>query len=420
MKENMRVSLSIVVWAMLFIGFVAMGIYGITRRGAGGDTEAVVAVAEYRMARVAPDSVGLDGRDLERIAPLVEEHVERGAIPAAVVAVVRGDKLAYIEAFGERCEGVAMTPDARFDVASLTKPVVVATAVMQLVERGALRLSERVERIIPDFDGWRDEEDRRHAITILDLMTHTSKLPSYVSPERLQREYPDSATLGREELMDYIAHCERVLPDEEGASRYSCLNYIALGAVVEKITGMTLDEYARENIFEPLAMHDTCYTPCEEYASLCVSTAAIPCGVVNDPLAREMMGGVSGNAGLFSTAEDLAIYAAMLLGGGTWQGVEVLSPLTVEAMFTIPHGYDASERTLGWRAARSVYVAAGDLLAGDDTLVHTGATGTSIVVNREHDIAVIILTNRTLGTATATDIHDLRSKVCNIVAAAIK
>lgn len=420
MKDNTRVSLSIVVWILLFVGFVAMGIHGITHIDVGGEVEIVAASNEQCIERVAPDSVGFDSCDLCRIAPLVEEHVARGAFSGAVVAVVRGDKLAYIKAFGSCDDDVPMSEDVRFDLASLTKPVVVATAVMQLVERGMLRLSERVSGIIPDFEGWHDEEDREHAITILDLMTHTSCLPSYVSIERLCREYPDSAVVAREELMDYIAHCDRELPDEEGVSRYSCLNYIALGAVVEKIAGMSLDEYADKYIFEPLDMHDTCFTPTDEYAALCVPTSPTLCGVVHDPLAREIMGGVSGNAGLFSTAEDLAIYAAMLLCGGTWQGVEVLSPLSVDAMFALPYGYDVAGPTLGWRSARSVYVAAGDLLASDNTIVHTGATGTSIVVNRRHNIAIIILTNRTFGAATATDIHDLRSKVCNVVAAAIK
>ncbi|MBQ3248385.1 MAG: beta-lactamase family protein [Alistipes sp.] len=419
MRDNTRVSLSIAVWTMLFIGFVAAGIFGISRM-VENKAVTTAAVGQERIERVIPDSVGLDGRDLQRIASLVDDYVERGTIPGAVVAIVRGDKLAYIEAFGSRDDGIAVTEDAHFDLASLTKPVVVATAVMQLVERGELRLSERVSGIIPTFEGWRDAKDEEHDITILDLITHTSKLPAYVSLERLHREYPDSATLGREELMHYIAHCPRELPDVEGASHYSCLNYITLGVIVESIAGMSLEEYAQKNIFEPLAMHNSCFAPTAEYASQCVPTATGLRGVVHDPLAREVMSGISGNAGLFSTAEDMAIFTAMLLGGGSWRGVEVLSPLAVDAMFEVPYGYEVAERTIGWRAAHSVYVAAGDLLAGADTIVHTGATVTSLVVDRKHNIAIVILTNRTSGSATATDIHDLRSKICNIVAATLR
>lgn len=421
MKENIRVGLSIVVWVALFVGFGALGIYGYMRAGdeRSDAIESPELVEMPRIERVVADSVGLDTRVLCRVDAIVERYVERGAIPGAVVAVVRGDRLAYIEAFGERCRGEVMTEGVRFDLASLTKPVVVATSVMQLVERGELRLSERVNRHIPDFEGWRDEEDKSHDITILDLMTHTSQLPPYVSLERLRKEYPDSTELSRELLIDYIAHCDRE-PVDGGASRYSCLNYIVLGAIVEQVTGLCLDEYAARNIFEPLTMHDTRYSPDAAYAALCAPTTEELCGVVHDPLAREVMGGVSGNAGLFSTAEDLAIFAAMLLGDGTWQGAEILSPLAVDALFTIPAGNEASERTLGWRSATDVFAAAGDLLVGGETIVHTGATGTSLVVDREHDIAVIILTNRTAGSATASDIFDLRSKICNVVAAAYR
>lgn len=233
MKENIRVGLSIVVWVALFVGFGALGIYGYMRAGdeRSDAIESPELVEMPCIERVVADSVGLDTRVLCRVDAIVERYVERGAIPGAVVAVVRGDKLAYIEAFGERCRGEVMTEGVRFDLASLTKPVVVATSVMQLVERGELRLSERVNRHIPDFEGWRDEEDKSHDITILDLMTHTSQLPPYVSLERLRKEYPDSTELSRELLIDYIAHCDRE-PVDGDASRYSCLNYIVLGAIV--------------------------------------------------------------------------------------------------------------------------------------------------------------------------------------------
>lgn len=419
MKENIRVSLAIVAWIVLLGGFVLAGIYGF-KREESIDTaldESPLPVEEVAIERVAPEDVGLDSRALERVATLVEGYVERGAIPGAVVAVVRGDGLAYVEAFGSRSAGVPMTIDTRFDLASLTKPIVVATSVMQLVERGQLRLSERVNSHIPDFEGWRDGDDNHHDITILDLMTHTSQLPPYVAQERLQREYPDSTTIGREELIDYIAHCDRELPDNGAIGRYSCLNYIVLGTIIEQVTGMSLDDYARKNIFEPLAMNNTRYNPDASYAELCAPTSAELCGVVHDPLARELMSGVSGNAGLFSTAEDLAVYAAMLLRGGVWRDVEVQSKLSVEALFTTPSGCEASGRTLGWKCADDVYDTAGDLLIGSGCIVHTGATGTSITIDKTHNLAIIILTNRTLASATATDIFDLRSKVCNVVAA---
>ena len=438
MKEKTRVALSITLWISILFGFVGAGIYGITHMDSTAEVaqqETIIAqevlereAPDHGIATTTPDIVGLDSTRLNYIAKVVEEHIARSTTPGAVVAIVRGNHIAYCEAFGTRAMGDAtpMSPDTRFDLASLTKPIVTATAVLQLVERGDLRLGERVSKYIPDFEGWHDKQrNKRHDIRIVDLLTHTSTLPAYISLERLAKEYPEVDTLGSEQLMDYIAHCDRELPKNEGESRYSCLNYIALGRIVEAVSSTSLDEYAMQNIILPLGMLNTTYNPDEEYAELCAPTTphdaeAEMRGIVDDPLAREIMGGVSGNAGLFATAEDLAIYAAMMLNNGKWNGTQILSPLSIDALFTIPEGLEASHRTLGWHAAREVYDAAGDLLIGEQTIVHTGATGTSMVIDRDHDIAVIILTNRTNGTGTHSDILDLRSKICNIAAAAIQ
>ncbi len=438
MKEKRRVTLSLTLWICILLGFISAGIYGFTTMTPTTEpteVEAIIAeeilevkAPDYGIATVAPDSVGLDGKHLGYIADVVEEHIARSTTPGAVVSIVRGNHIAYCEAFGTRAMGDAtpMSPDTRFDLASLTKPIVTATAVLQLVERGDLRLGERVSKYIPGFEGWHDKQrNKRHDIRIIDLLTHTSALPAYISLERLAKEYPEVDTLGSEQLMDYIAHCDRELPKNEGESRYSCLNYIVLGRIVEAISGISLDEYAMKNIILPLGMLNTTYNPNEAYATLCAPTSPHTseverCGIVDDPLAREIMGGISGNAGLFSTAQDLALYAAMMLNNGSWNGTQILSPLSIDALFNIPYGLEASHRTLGWRAAREVYDAAGDLLIGEQTIVHTGATGTSMVIDRCHDMAIIILTNRTNGTGTHSDILDLRSKICNIAAAAIQ
>lgn len=438
MKEKTRVALSITLWIGILLGFVGAGIYGITTMDSTAEVaqqERIIAhevlereAPDHGIATTTPDIVGLDSTRLNYIAKVVEEHIAHGTTPGAVVTIVRGDKIAYCEAFGSRAveDATPMSIETPFDLASLTKPIVTATAVLQLVERGELRLGERVSNTIPDFEGWHDKQrNKRHDIRIIDLLTHTSALPPYISLERLAKEHPEVDTLCVEHLMDYIAHCDRELPKDEGASRYSCLNYITLGRIVEAISGISLDEYAMQNIMLPLGMRNTTYNPDEEYAALCAPTSPHTseverCGTVDDPLAREIMGGISGNAGLFSTAQDLAIYAAMMLNNGSWNGTQILSPLSIDALFNIPYGLEASHRTLGWRAAREVYDAAGDLLIGEQTIVHTGATGTSMVIDRRHDMAIIILTNRTNGTGTHSDILDLRSKICNIAAAAIQ
>ena len=437
MREKRRVALSITLWTAILLTFIGAGIYGFTRMTPAEvvDMEVIVTndigiaeVPDDSIARVTPDSVGLNGKHLNHITEVVEEHIARGTTPGAVVAIVRDSKIAYCEAFGTIATGdtTPMSTETRFDIASLTKPIVTATAVLQLVERGDLRLGERVSNYIPNFEGWHDKQhNKRHDIRIIDLLTHTSALPPYISLERLAKEYPDVDTIGTEQLFDYIAHCERELPKSEGDSRYSCLNYIALGRIVETVSGTSLNEYATQNILLPLGMLNTTYIPNEEYSTLCAPTSphdteVVRRGIVDDPLAREIMGGVSGNAGLFATAEDLAIYAAMMLNDGKWNGTQILSHLSINALFTIPDGFEASHRTLGWRAATDVYDAAGDLLIGKETIVHTGATGTAMVIDRTHDIAVIILTNRTNGTGSHGDILDLRSKICNIAAAAIQ
>ena len=438
MKEKTRVALSITLWISILLGFVGAGIYGITTIDSTAEVaqqETIIAqevleskAPDHGIATTTPDIVGLDSTRLNYIAKVVEEHIARSTTPGAVVTIVRGDKIAYCEAFGSRAveDATPMSIETPFDLASLTKPIVTATAVLQLVERGELRLGERVSNTIPDFEGWHDKQrNKRHDIRIIDLLTHTSALPPYISLERLAKEYPEVDTLCVEHLMDYIAHCDRELPKDEGASRYSCLNYITLGRIVEAISGISLDEYAMQNIILPLGMLNTTYNPNEAYAALCAPTSPHTseverCGIVDDPLAREIMGGISGNAGLFSTAQDLATYAAMMLNNGSWNGTQILSPLSIDALFNIPYGLEASHRTLGWRAAREVYDAAGDLLIGEQTIVHTGATGTSMVIDRCHDMAIIILTNRTNGTGTHSDILDLRSKICNIAAAAIQ
>ena len=204
--------------------------------------------------------------------------------------------------------------------------------------------------------------------------------------------------------------------------KYSCLNYILLGEIVERLTGVSLAEYATQNIFAPLQMTNTCFTPNEEYALLCVPTSAVGAdeelrGVVNDPLARELMAGVSGNAGLFSTAEDLAVYVAMLLNGGEWQGERVLTSRAVEMLFTVPEGVETT-RTMAWDRLSSNFEALEEGEVGS-IYVHTGATGTSIHIDRAQRMAIIILTNRTHAEGAASDIKELRRSIATIVSYAV-
>ena len=422
MKENSRVFLGIVLWTVVALFFVAAGIYVIAHGMGKRDREVQTEIYASAIEHVEPESVGLDSHHLGYIAPKVEEYIAMGATEGAVVAVVREDKLAYLEAFGNRERGgEAMTIDVRFDLASLTKPVAVATSIMQLVERGEVSLEQRVSAVIPEFQDYVDPKTKEVVYaTIGDLMSHSSGLRPYVALSRLEQDYPDRE-FSRELLLEYIMTSERI-----GAPRtickYSCLNYILLGEIVERLTGVSLAEYATQNIFAPLQMTNTCFTPNEEYAQLSAPTSAVGAdeelrGVVNDPLARELMAGVSGNAGLFSTAEDLAVYVAMLLNGGEWQGERVLTSRAVEMLFTAPEGVETT-RTMAWDRLSSNFEALEEGEVGS-IYVHTGATGTSIHIDREQRMAIIILTNRTHAEGAASDIKELRRSIATIVSYAV-
>lgn len=423
MKENRRVTLSIFLWIMVAVGFVAVGAYAISNIS----TEALAqrATAEEQLPIVSPESVDMDSRRLARIDSLVEEYIAEGAIPGAVVGVMRHGKIVYRKSFGRRQTvggNEDMTIDTRFDLASLTKPVAVATSIMQLVERGEITLGERVDKYIPEFKGWATKENPRDTVNIriADLMTHTSGLPAYVSPKRLQTTYPNTKFPCRDSVIHYISTCDRIATART-TRIYSCLNYITLAYIVEQVTGKRIDEYAEANVFKPLGMHNTCYLPSAEYSQLVAPTSVengtLLCGVVNDPLARDGMGGVSGNAGLFSTLDDLMLYTAMLLNGGTLNNAEILSPRATQAIMTRPRGYERFNRTLGWEHFDECSQTGGDLLS-NATIGHTGATGTSIVIDPELDVVVIMLTNRAHITSKRFPL-EMRSKLASIVGSAI-
>ncbi len=416
--------MSIFLWVVVAVGFIFVGAYAFSRMPMKA-TAHDLAHYEQLLPVASPESVDMDSRRLARIDTIVERYVAEEAIPGAVVGVMRHGKVVYRKAFGKRQVVAAdedMTLDTRFDLASLTKPVAVATSVMQLVERGDITLGDRVDKYIPKFRGWATKESPRDTVNIriADLLTHTSGLPAYVSLKRLKTTYPKAEFPCRDSVIHYIASCDRVATART-AKLYSCLNYITLAYIVEQVTGMPIDEYAETNIFRPLGMYNTCYMPSDEYSALVAPTmsegGATLRGAVHDPLAREGMGGVSGNAGLFSTLDDLMIYASMLLNDGAWGGVEILAPRTARAMMMRPRGYEAFNRTLGWEHFDTCSQTGGDLLSGS-TIGHTGATGTSIVIDPENDLIIVMLTNRAHITKERFPL-DFRSKIATVVGASL-
>lgn len=425
MRENVRVRLSIFMWVAIAILFVATGVYAFSNMS----TEAIAQHSQVHaelLPIASPESVDMDSRRLARIDALIEGYIADGEFPGAVVGVMRHGKVVYRKSFGKRHTvggSEDMTLDTRFDLASLTKPVAVATSIMQLVERGEITLGDRVDKYIPRFKGWATNENPRDTVNIriADLMTHTSGLPAYVSPKRLRTTYPYAQFPCRDSVIHYISTCDRVATART-TKVYSCLNYITLAYIVEKVTGMPIDEYAEQNIFKPLGMHNTCYKPTKEYsqhvAPTSIENGKLLRGVVNDPLAREGMGSVSGNAGLYSTLDDLLLYSAMLLNKGSLGDAEILSPRATNAIMTRPRGYERFNRTLGWEHFDMCSQTGGDLLS-NATIGHTGATGTSIVIDPELDVVVIMLTNRPHVTSKRFPL-EIRSKLATIVGSAVR
>ena len=209
--------------------------------------------------------------------------------------------------------------------------------------------------------------------------------------------------------------------------QYSCLNYITLQHIVERCTGLSLRDYTRTHIFAPLGMEHTDYLPLGEdlsrWGSLIAPTTRQPDGSVlrgqvHDPLTRVMNGGVSGNAGVFSTVDDLAVLCAALQNGGQWQGARILSPATVLAMRSVPQWASQIGRTYGWDV-HSPYASCNGSLLSPQTYGHTGYTGTSIVIDPVNDVSIILLVNAVHPIDGRSRMVRLRSLISNIVAGAM-
>ena len=368
-------------------------------------------------------AIPVDTARLARIGTVVQEAIQAGDLPGAVVLVSHRGRTIYREAFGLRSirpEREAMTAETLFDLASLTKVVATAPSVMALVEDGALRLRDRVALHLPGF-----ERRGKEAITIEHLLTHASGLRPDLP---LEEEFA-----GTDEAMRRILD-ERLQSPPGETFIYSDLNFILLGAIVERVSGQTLDAFARERLFDPIGMRETMFHPPPDAAARIAPTEACtplgwlcgdPDGVmlrgtVHDPTARRM-GGVAGHAGLFSTADDLARFGAMLLARGrTPDGTRaVLSPLTVDRM-TAPSTPRALsiQRGLGWDIDSPYSSARGDLFPSARSYGHTGFTGTSIWIDPETETVVVFLSNR-VHPDGGGNVVALRGRVATLAAAAV-
>jgi len=359
-------------------------------------------------AAVAPP--GLDLSRFDEIPPIVEDAIRDKKLPGAVVLIGRGDRVVYQRALGRRAVEPAMEPmttDTIFDLASLTKVVATTTSVMKLLEDGRIRLSDRVSSFIPGF-----ERHNKTDITVRHLMTHTSGLRPDLDLSEPWSGYEKGIELAVDEV-------PTARPGERFV--YSDINFILLGEIVKRVSGLPLDEFAAKAIFTPLGMKDTGFRPSASLLPRVAPTEKVDGqmlrAVVHDPTARRM-GGVAGHAGLFSTAADLSVFCRMLLDGGRANGARILAPLTVAKMTSPASGSaDPNLRGLGWDIDSSYSSNRGELLP-IGSFGHTGFTGTSIWIDPATREFVVFLSNRVHPDGKG-DVTPLRARVATIAASAV-
>lgn len=403
---------------------------------------AIAVPAQAGLEKDSPERLGMDSHKLEQVDRVIGDAIAAREIPGAVISVVRGDKIVYLKAYGSQSvvpTEVPMTTETMFDLASVSKCVGTTLSFMQLIENGFVRLNDNVNRYIPDFKPWKDPESGETVdITIRDLLTHSSGLAPYINTAAFVNEYGEDSP---DQLERHIATEVKRNFRPGSQFMYSCLNFITLQRILESVTGERLYEYAQRHVFDVLGLQHTCYFPLmyepavgnsDELARLCAPTEVQADGKplvaqVHDPIARRIMSGNSGNAGVFSNAEDLSVICSAIMNGGaltdkkgrTLESTRILSPATVRMMAEIPPQNDPSVgRTLGWDKKSSHSGLRGDLFNPETTIMHTGYTGTSIVIDMESKTAIVLLTNR-VHPKDKGSVGRLRALVSNIVAGSI-
>lgn len=348
--------------------------------------------------------------ELDRV---VRDGIRQGIYPAAVVVIGRRDSIVYARGYGHftwKSSSPVPTPDSTvWDIASITKVVGTASAVMRLVDSGRLSLDAPVGRYLPRFSG--GAKDR---VTVRMLLDHTSGLRSYAPLFKQARN--------REGAIN-VLYAEPVVRAPGESPVYSDLNAMVLGLVIESAAGMPLEQFVSREVFAPLEMEQTTYRPSPAATRRTVPTAlwrGHPIqGRVNDPNA-DVLGGAAGHAGIFSTGMDLARYAQAWLRNGVGPKGQWVKPATVRTF--LQRGANSGPRLLGWDTAEhggkepSVF---GNLIS-DAGYGHTGFTGTEIWIDPARDLFLVFLTNRTFDPRPRDSQHALRRVRASLSDAAIR
>ncbi len=340
--------------------------------------------ASTRLPHAKPEDVEMSSQRLRAIDEVVDEGLAAGRMPGCVVLVGRQGKTVFLKAYGHKQvepEKLPMTTDTVFDMASLTKHVATATSIMLLIERGAICLDDPVAKHIPQF-----AQNGKQNITVLQLLTHQGGL----IPDNALDDY----THGREKALERIWALKTTV---EPGTRfvYSDVGFIVLGELIRRIAGQDVHQFSRANIFDPLGMCETGFLPVESLRQRAAPTEKRNGqwihGDVHDPRAH-LLGGVAGHAGLFSTAEDMAVYAQMMLGGGQHAGQRILKPETVKQM-TTAQPVSSGLRGLGWDMRTGYSSNRGEWMS-PRAFGHGGFTGTVMWIDPQLDLFVIFLSNR--------------------------
>lgn len=331
----------------------------------------------------APDAVGMSASRLESIDRVVQRGIKAGGYPGAAVVVGRKGAAVWERGFGKLSwETSSSAVDAEhtiYDIASLSKVVGTTTAIMVLYDEKKVDLDAPVFRYIPAFSGGLKDQ-----ITVRELLTHRSGLPAGRDLWRLAHSPQEARDLVVSTPLEYAPNTGYI---------YSDLGADILGMIVESVSGQRLDKFLERRVFGPLGMHDTFYRPADSLRYRIAPTEVHPPrgypiqGEVHDENAYAL-GGIAGHAGLFSTAADLSIFAQMMLNGGNYEGTQILSDSTV-SLFT---KRTAGHRALGWDTADGDY-GSGRYLT-ERAYGHTGYTGTSIWIDPDREMFVVLLTNR--------------------------
>ncbi|GJQ19849.1 MAG: beta-N-acetylhexosaminidase [Bacteroidia bacterium] len=366
------------------------------------------------LRRGEPDEAGFDAQALRQVDTLMRHAIQDSAFPGAQLAVVRNGILVHQKSYGAQTYALyspLIDDTTLFDLASLTKVVATTTAVMRLVEEGKLRLDEPVASYVPEFG--RNGKER---ITLKNLLVHNSGLPAW----RKFYEFCETP----ECVMDSVFATALVYPTGD-STVYSDLGFMTLGKVIERVTGVRLNRYVDSVFFTPLGMTRTMFNPPVWRRSAIAPTEVdVTWKKTNQPVRGRVhdenaavLGGVSGHAGLFSTARDLAVFMQMLQNGGVYGNKRYIREETVR-LFT-RRASPSSSRALGWDT-RSEGRSFSGQYASPSTYLHTGFTGTSIISDPEKQLIVVLLTNRVHPSRNTSKIFDVRPRVHDVIYKAMK